>query len=365
MQENVNVNAIVEQEGQSRPMSPQKQIRDDLDKLAEQLRHALPSHVSVEKFQRVAMTAIQSDSDLLYADRQSLFESILRAAADGLLPDKREGAFVIFRANIAKKGEPKNFVNKVQWMPMIAGIQKKVRQSGEISGISAHVVYQNDDFVWSLGDDESIAHTPPPFGNPRGEPVGVYAVATLRDGFKIREVMDRDQIEKVRKVSKTGEWGPWKDWWEEMAKKTVIRRLSKRLPMSTDIEGVIAGEDTDADLAHSAAAVLSAPRMTRHLLAKQASGEALTNEADEQPAHDAETGELVEQEAAREATPADHPAHARAQAIIVEIVNCANVGDLNALEDERTLEVSYMPDDIAEKVMGVFSARLDELTPAQ
>lgn len=112
-------------------------------------------------------------------------------------------------------------------------------------------------------------------------------------------------------------------------------------------------------------ATTTARPMTRNLLAKQASGEALTNDADEQPAHDAETGELVEQEAAREATPPDHPAHARAQAIIVEIANCANVGDLNALEDERTLEVSYMPDDIAEKVMGVFSARLDELTPAQ
>lgn len=360
------MNAIVEQEGQARQMSPQKQIRVELDKLADQLRHALPSHVSVEKFQRVAMTAIQSDSELLYADRQSLFESILRAAADGLLPDKREGAFVIFRANIAKRGEQKNFVNKVQWMPMIAGIQKKVRQSGEISGISAHVVYENDQFVWSLGDDESISHTPPPFGNPRGEPVGVYAVATLKDGFKIREVMDRDQIEKVRKVSKTGEWGPWKDWWEEMAKKTVIRRLSKRLPMSTDIEGVIAGEDTDVDFAHSAAAVLATRPMTRHLLAKQASGEALTNEADEQSAHDAETGELVEQEPVSDVTPADHPAHARAQEIIAEIAACSDVGELNAKEGEHQIEVSYMPDDIAETVMGAFAQRIGEFGgPAQ
>jgi recombination protein RecT len=244
----------------ARQLTPQAQVRDDLTKMADQLKMALPSHVSVEKFQRVAMTAIQSDPDLLAADRRSLFGAITRAAQDGLLPDKREGALVIFTNKIkGQNGERDQYVKAVQWMPMVAGILKKVRQSGEISGISAHVVYQADDFVHRLGDDESIEHNPPALGEPRGKPVGAYAVATLRDGFKIREVMDLAQIERVRAVSKTGQWGPWKDWWDEMARKTVIRRLSKRLPMSTDIEAVINDPSTDAAFAEGAAAVMSAP----------------------------------------------------------------------------------------------------------
>jgi recombination protein RecT len=253
--------ALTTADDQPRRLAPQAQVRKDLTDMGDQLKMALPSHVSVEKFQRVAMTAIQSDPDLLLADRRSLFGAITKAAQDGLLPDKREGALVIFTNKIkGKDGARDEYVKAVQWMPMVAGILKKVRQSGEISGISAHVVYEADDFVHRLGDDESIEHNPPALGAPRGKPVGAYAVATLRDGFKIREVMDLAQIERVRAVSKTGQYGPWKDWWDEMARKTVIRRLSKRLPMSTDIESVINDPATDAAFAEGTAAIMAAPQ---------------------------------------------------------------------------------------------------------
>lgn len=269
------MNEVTTTEQSGRQVSPKAQVRVEMEQMADQLKMALPSHISVEKFQRVAMTAITSDPDLLYADRRSLFGAITKAAQDGLLPDKREGALVIFNNKIkGKNGEKDQWIKAVQWMPMIAGVLKKVRQSGEISSISANVVYDADDFILRLGDEESIEHSPPPLGTPRGDAIGVYAIATLKDGFKIREVMDRDEIEKVRAVSKTGKWGPWADWWEEMAKKTVIRRLSKRLPMSTDIEGVIVDGSTDADFAKSASAALSAPQpLTGAMLTDQANGE--------------------------------------------------------------------------------------------
>ena len=256
-------------------VSPKAQIRAEMEQMGEQLKAALPSHISVDKFQRVAMTAITSDPDLLYADRRSLFGAITRAAQDGLLPDKREGALVIFNQKIkGKNGAKDEYIKAVQWMPMIAGVLKMVRQSGEISSITANVVHEADDFVLRLGDDESIEHKPPPFGSKRGKPIGVYAIATLKDGFKIREVMDIDEIEKVRAVSKTGKYGPWADWWEEMAKKTVIRRLSKRLPMSTDVEGVINDEATDADFATSAVNALGGPKpLSREMLEQQGSDE--------------------------------------------------------------------------------------------
>src|SRR3546814_5568750 len=65
-------------------------------------------------------------------------------------------------------------------MPMIAGILKKVRQSGEVSYISAHVVYANDHFKWTLGFDENVEHEPAPLDQEPGEPVAAYAVAVLR-----------------------------------------------------------------------------------------------------------------------------------------------------------------------------------------
>ena len=210
--------------------NPVAVIRQNLTQMAPEFRAALPAHVSVEKFSRVAMTAIQANPQLQDADRRSLFGAIVRLAQDGLLPDGREAALVMFG-------------NKAQAMPMIAGILKKVRQSGEVSKISAQVVYENDHFLVKYGFDEDIEHTPPPLDKPRGKPIGAYATAVLKDGERMLEVMSLEEIEKVRAVSRAAKNGPWVAWWSEMARKTVMRRLSKRLPMSTDLEEEVFSRD--------------------------------------------------------------------------------------------------------------------------
>lgn len=198
-------------------------IRQNLEVMAPQFKAALPSHVTVEKFSRVAMTAIQNNPQLQNADRSSLFGAVVKLAQDGLLPDGREAALVMFG-------------NKAQAMPMIAGVLKKIRQSGEVAKISAQVVYENDEFKVSYGFDENVEHSPPPLDKPRGNAIGAYATAVLKDGTRLLEVMSLEEIEKVRKVSRASGNGPWVQWWGEMARKTVMRRLSKRLPMSTDLE---------------------------------------------------------------------------------------------------------------------------------
>lgn len=198
-------------------------LRQNLQAMAPELKAALPAHVTVEKFTRVAQTAIQNNPDLLNVDRKSLFGAIVRLAQDGLLPDGREGAIV-------------KFGNQAQAMPMIAGVLKKIRQSGDVAKISAQVVYENDHFVVSYGFDEDVTHNPPPLDKPRGKAIGAYATAVLKDGSRLLEVMSLEEIEKVRNVSRAKGAGPWVQWWGEMARKTVMRRLSKRLPMSTDLE---------------------------------------------------------------------------------------------------------------------------------
>jgi recombination protein RecT len=211
-------NAVAE-----RRENPVQVIRQNLTAMAPELKAALPAHVTPEKFTRVAMTAIQNNPDLQNADRRSLFGAIVRLAQDGLLPDGREAALVLFG-------------NKAQAMPMIAGILKKIRQSGDVAKISAQVVYEADHFVVRYGFDEDVEHIPPALDKPRGKAIGAYATAVLSNGEKLLEVMSLEEIEKVRAVSRSGRNGPWAAWWSEMARKTVMRRLSKRLPMSTDLE---------------------------------------------------------------------------------------------------------------------------------
>lgn len=211
-------------------VSPVEQIRQQLLRMEPEFKSALPSHITPAKFQRVLMTVLQQSPDLLNADRRSLFASCLKCAADGLVPDGREAALVLFSG-------------KVQYMPMFAGIQKRVRNSGEVASLQAHVIYENDKFLIRRGLSETLEHEPL-FPGDRGKPIGAYAIAKFKDDSDpVFEIMDLNQIEAVRKVSRSGQNGPWKSWWDEMARKTVFRRLSKWLPMDANVDSVLAHDD--------------------------------------------------------------------------------------------------------------------------
>lgn len=212
------------------------QVRHDLQRMAAEFDAVLPPQIPAERFVRTAITAVQQDPDLLRTDRRSLLGACMKAAQDGLLLDKREAALVIFKSQSGPQA---------QYMPMVAGILKKVRQSGQISSISAHVVYERDEFDYQLGDDERIHHKPNILQD-RGRPVAVYCIARTIDGGAFREVMSVAQVEKIRARSRSANKGPWVTDWDEMARKTVVRRLSKYLPSSTDLDQVLAS-DNEAD----------------------------------------------------------------------------------------------------------------------
>lgn len=204
------------------------EVRNAIEKMAPQFKAALPAHIPVERFVRTTLTAVQTNPRLLDADRRTLFAAATRAAQMGLLPDGREGAIVDFKG-------------QCQFMPMVAGIMKLVRNSGEISIWSVQAVYENDNFDYQLGDDERITHKPAMRN--RGHLIGAYSIVTMKDGEKSREFMNIDEIEAIRKRSRSGNSGPWVTDLSEMSKKTVVRRHSKRLPMSTDLDEVLRQDD--------------------------------------------------------------------------------------------------------------------------
>lgn len=190
-----------------------------------QVAEVLPPGVALERFMRTAKSAIHADPDLLQHDSKTLFASIVRCAGDGLLPDGREAALVVYKG-------------KVQYLPMVTGLRKRAAEFGFT--IAAYVVFEHDFFRYQLGYEPMVEHVPPPLGEDRGAPVGAYAVATDRAGRRYLEPpMSRQEIEKVRAVSKSGksEYGPWVNWWEEMARKTVARRLFKSLPLHDESVG--------------------------------------------------------------------------------------------------------------------------------
>lgn len=217
----------------STALTPMDAMRNTLTRMEAEFKSALPPQIPPAKFIRTTLTAVQMNPELLDADRRSLLGACMKAAQDGLLLDGREAAPVIFRT---KEGP------KVQYMPMVGGLLKKIRNSGELASISANVVYQNDHFSYELGDYERIEHKPF-LGSDRGQPIAVYAVARTKDGAVYREVMSVADVEKVRASSRAANAGPWVQWWDEMARKTVIRRIAKRLPSSADFEQVLASDN--------------------------------------------------------------------------------------------------------------------------
>lgn len=203
--------------------------------MAQQLSFALPKHIPVERFQRVVMTAVQNNPSIVEAQKSSIWNACMRAAQDGLLPDGREGAIIVY--NTTKNGKI------AQWMPMIGGLMKKARNSGEIASLVARVVYEGDTYrYWIDERGEHVEYSPGDDADV-SKPRLVFAMAITKDGAMYFEPMTKQEVERVRAVSRAKDEGPWKDWPDEMWKKTALRRLSKRLPSSSDLDDLIRRDD--------------------------------------------------------------------------------------------------------------------------
>ena len=206
----------------------------------------LPESVKMQTFVRCAAVAMASSKDLGEANQDSVIMALTQCAKDGLVPDNKEAALVTFNTNTAGKGQPKNWVKKAQYLPMIDGVMKRARMSGQIATLSSKVVYNDDNFdYWVDENGEHIQYRPNYKG---GEIRLAFAFAKLNNGELIVEVMTKADIDKVRASSKTGTYGPWADWYDRMACKVVMHRLARRLPNASEIvEMCEAGMNMDFD----------------------------------------------------------------------------------------------------------------------
>lgn len=218
-------------------LSPQLQaseLKAELMQMTATFQAALPKSIPAEGFIRRIITSVQLEPKLLAADRKSLFVACMKAAQDGLLLDGREAGLSVYN-------DRQNGGQTVAYLPMVGGILKKIRQSGEISSVRAHVVYEGDEFEYELGDDERIVHRPSLTAQ-GGKIVAAYAIAKFKDGDIQREVMSWAQIQKIASKATGIGKACWASEPGEMSKKTVIRRLAKRLPSSNDLQQVFENE---------------------------------------------------------------------------------------------------------------------------
>lgn len=204
-----------------------------------QIAKALPRHMTPERMARIAMTEIRKNPKLFQCDPKSLFGAVIQCAQLGLEPGNALGHAYLLPFDKKEKvnGQWKTVRTDVNLIIGYRGMIDLARRSGQIVSLSARAVHANDQFSYEYGLHEDLRHIPNE--DDPGPLTHVYAVARLHGGGVQFDVMTLEAIEKIRAQSKAKDNGPWVTHFTEMAKKTVIRRLFKYLPVSVEIQRAV------------------------------------------------------------------------------------------------------------------------------
>jgi len=215
-----------------RAKAPVIQFKEFLEKGKAQLQLALPKHLNADRMIRLACTEFSKNPALQKCDQTSVFGAIIQASQLGLEIGVLGQAYLIpFRDN--KTGK-----NICQFIPGYKGLLELARRSGEITSIQTHIVYENDEFELTLGINPTVRHVPFIEGD-RGQAKIVYGVTHFKDGGHHFEWMTIADVNKIRARSKAGSTGPWVTDYEQMVRKTIIRRMMNYLPMSIELQNAI------------------------------------------------------------------------------------------------------------------------------
>ena len=208
-----------------------------------EIKKALPSVITPERFTRMVLSAISTNPKLASCTKASFLGAMMNAAQLGLEPNTPLGqAYILPYQN---KG-----VLEAQFQLGYKGLIDLAYRSGEVEVVQAHIVYENDEFTCEYGLEPKLTHTPA--DKDRGEPVKVYAVFKTKSGGYGFEVMSMEDVRiHASKYSKaySSSFSPWKTNFEEMAKKTVLKKVLKYAPLKSDfVRGITQDETIKSDM---------------------------------------------------------------------------------------------------------------------
>lgn len=215
-----------------------KTIFDVIQAGAKQFATALPKHINSDRFVRIAITTIRQNPKLAQCSQESLLGALMVSAQLGLEPGTLGQCYLI------------PYGRECQFQIGYKGMIELLRRSGQLKDIYAYSVYENDDFEITYGLDRNLIHKPN-LEN-KGNFLGCYCVAILKDGAKAFEYMTKEEIEAhAKKFSKTFGNGPWKTDFEAMAHKTVVKKMLKWLPLSVEFLENIEKDDKSFKVAET------------------------------------------------------------------------------------------------------------------
>jgi recombination protein RecT len=218
--------------------SEKKTMQTYIKSMEGEIKKALPSVITPERFTRMVLSAISMNPKLGSCTPQSFLGAMMSAAQLGLEPNTQLGqAYILPYMN---KG-----VMEAQFQLGYKGLIDLAYRSGEVEVVQSHVVYENDTFECEYGLEPKLTHKPA--DSNRGNPIKVYAMFKTKSGGYGFEVMSMDDVrrhaEKYSQAYKSS-FSPWKTNFEEMAKKTVLKKVLKYAPLKSDFVRAAVQDET-------------------------------------------------------------------------------------------------------------------------
>lgn len=226
-----------------RPAPPQT-IAQFIEAMKGEMARALPKHMSPDRLARIALTEVRRTPRLAQCTQPSFGGALMTCAQLGLEPGVTGEAYLIPRKNGRLSRNAGRDVYEVQLTIGYQGMAKLFWQSPLAKSLDAQAVYEHDDFEYEYGLNPLLRHRPSL--RDRGDAIAYYSVATMTNGGFAFVVLSRSDVEKIRIRSKAGTGdadSPWKTDYDEMAKKTCLRRMFKLLPKSPELARALSQDE--------------------------------------------------------------------------------------------------------------------------
>ena len=224
-----------------------KTLNDYIKLMEPEIKKALPSVITPERFTRMALTAVRSTPGLKSCEPMSFLAAMMSAAQLGLEPNTPLGQAYL----IPYKNNKKN-ISEVQFQIGYKGLIDLAYRSGEVEVVQAQCVYENDKFECEYGIEPKLRHVPA--DGDRGKLIKIYAMFRTKSGgygFEVMSIKDIEDHAKNYSKSYNSSSSPWKSNFEEMAKKTVLKRVLKYAPLKSDfVRSVVQDETVKSELSH-------------------------------------------------------------------------------------------------------------------
>ena len=256
--------------------------------------------ISREAFEQIVLNAIAKDArkgsgQLALCSPSSFVTAVSECIAANIMPDGVGAALI-------PRWSSKNGCLEANYDLMVAGMLMKAREALPDVAIQAHSVFVDvnddefgDEFIVTMGTSPEIVHKPDPEVEHSNENLfAVYATAHHPSNpIAEFEVMYRGEIDKFKDFSKA-KGGPWSGpWMERQAQARPLRRLLKRLRITSSLRAMLGDEDEGFFVEDDTDGTVGA--------------ETIDPPADTGPGTIEGEAEVVQQETQQEAPPADPP----------------------------------------------------------